>query len=156
MRDPKKHNNKKPLAYVTTYYKNNPELYSEIMKNLEELKNKDKIKEIIDITKIIKSQCQPKNLKRILAFSTFGENKTQGVTKCNYKRYKICDIIIEGKSYTFKNPETKFKINKNLSRNSKNIVYIIDCSECKEIYIRSTLALNHYTGVIPKYKKIEN
>ena len=26
---------------------------------------------------------------------------------------------MEGKSYTFKNPETKFKINKNLSCNSK-------------------------------------
>ena len=37
----------------------------------------------------------------------------------------MCDMIIEGKSYTFKNPETKFKINKDLRRNSKNTVYII-------------------------------
>ena len=80
------------------------------MKNQEELKNKDKIKEILDTTKIIKSQRQPKNLKRILTSSTFGENTSQGVTKCNNKQCKICDIIIEGKSYTFKNPETKFKI----------------------------------------------
>ena len=35
------------------------------------------------------------------------------------------DIIIEGKSYTFKNLETKFKMNKNLSCNWKNLVYII-------------------------------
>ena len=49
-----------------------------------------------------------------------------------------CDIILEGKSYAFKNPETKFKINKDLSYNSKNVVYIIECSKCKEIYIRST------------------
>ena len=55
---------------------------------------------------------------------------------------QICDIIIEGKSYSFKNLETKFKINKNLSCNSKNVVYIIECSECKEIYIGSTQALN--------------
>ena len=46
---------------------------------------------------------------------------------------KICDLIIEGKSFTFKNPETKFKIIKDLSCNSKNVVYIIECSECKEI-----------------------
>ena len=45
------------------------------MKNLE-LENKDKIKEILDTTKIIKSQRQPKNLKRILTVSTFGENTT--------------------------------------------------------------------------------
>ena len=46
-----KHNNEKPLAYVATYYKNNPELFTEIMKNLEEIENKDKIKEILDTTK---------------------------------------------------------------------------------------------------------
>ena len=108
------------------------------MKNLEVLKNKDKIKEILNTRKIIKSQRQPKNLKRILTSSTLGENKTQRVTKCNNKRCKICDIIIEGKSYTFKNAETKFEINKNLSCNSINVVYIIECSECKEIYIGST------------------
>ena len=54
------------------------------MKNLEELENKDKIKEILDTTKIIKSQRQPKNLKRILASSTLGENTIQ----CKNKRCK--------------------------------------------------------------------
>ena len=87
------------------------------MKNLEELKDNDKIKEILDTTKIIKSQRLPKNLKRILTSSTFGENTTQVLTKCNIKLCKICDIIIEGKSYTFKNPETKFKMNKDLRSN---------------------------------------
>ena len=76
LRNPKKHNNEKPLTYVATYNKIYPELFTEIMKNLEELKNKDKIKEILDTTKIIKSQRQPKNLKRILTSSTFGENTT--------------------------------------------------------------------------------
>ena len=104
----------------------------------------DNIKEILDTTKIIKSQKQPKTLKRIFT-CIYGENTTQGVTKCYNKRCKICDIIIEGKSNTFKKPETKFKINKNLSCNSKNVVYIIECSKCKEIYIESTQALNTRT-----------
>ena len=60
-----------PRAYVTTYNKNNPELFTEIIKNLEGLQNNDKIKEILDTTKIIKSQSQPKNLKRRLTSSTF-------------------------------------------------------------------------------------
>ena len=61
------HNNEQPLAYVATYKKNqnNLELFTEIIRNLEELKNNDKIKEILDTTKTIKSQRQPKNLKRI-------------------------------------------------------------------------------------------
>ena len=125
------------------------------MKNLEELKNKDKIKKILDTSKIIKTQRQPKNLKRILTPCTFGESITQGVTKCNNKRCKICDIIIEGKSYTLKNPETKFKINKNLSCNSKNIVYIIECNKYKEMYIGSTQALNTRTSLHRSNIKIE-
>ena len=44
LRNPKKHNKEKTLTYVASYNKNNPELFTEIMKNLEELKNKDKIK----------------------------------------------------------------------------------------------------------------
>ena len=95
------------------------------MKSLKELENKDKIKETLDTTKIIKSQRQPQNLKIILTSSTFGGNTTQDVTKCKNKRWKICDIIIKVKSNTFQNPETKFKIHKNLSCNSKNVVYII-------------------------------
>ena len=85
--------------------------FTEIMKNLEGLKNNDKIKEIFDTKKMVKSQRKPKNLKRILTTSTFGENTTQGVTKCNNKRCKKWDTITEGKSYTFKNTETKFKMN---------------------------------------------
>ena len=122
LRNPKKYNNEKPLEYVATYNKNNPELFTEIMKNQEQIKNKDKIKEILDTAKIIKSQRQPKNPKRILTSSTFGENTTQ---MHDNKRCKICYIIFESKYSTFKNPETKFKINKNLSCNSKNVVYII-------------------------------
>ena len=82
--NPKKHNNEKPLAYVTTYNKNNPELFKEIIKNLEELETMTKSKKY-QTQKIIKSQRQLKNLKRILTCSTFGENTTQGVTKCNNK-----------------------------------------------------------------------
>ena len=38
---------------------------------------------------------------------------------CNSKRCRRCDIIIEGRCYTFKDPERRFKINKDASRNSK-------------------------------------
>ena len=54
------------------------------MKNLEEIENKDKTKEILYTTKIIKSQRQlKKKMKRILTSSTFREKKTTyGVNKC--------------------------------------------------------------------------
>ena len=78
LRNTKKHNNGNPRAYVATYNKNNPELFREIMKNLEEIENKDKIKEILNTTKMIKSQRKPKNLKRILTFSTLEKNNNTG------------------------------------------------------------------------------
>ena len=63
--NPPKHN-KNTLAYIATYNKNNPELFIERTKHLEELKNNDKIKEIRDTTKVIKNQRQPTNLKKYL------------------------------------------------------------------------------------------
>ena len=107
------------------------------MKNLEELKNNDKIKEILDTTKIIKSQRQPQNLKRLLTSLHPEKTHHNELPNAIINDAKY-DIIVEGKSYSFKNPETEFKINKNLSCNSKNIVYIMERSECKEIYLGST------------------
>ena len=151
--DQELHSTLQQRGYPTTRINKGLKLAEKIP--LRELRNKDKIKEILDTTKIIKSQRQPKNRKRILTSSTFEKNTTQGVTKCKNKRCKICDIIIEGKSYTLKNPETKFKINKNLSCNSKNVVYVIKCNECKEIYIGSTQALNTRTSLHWSNIKIE-
>ena len=56
---------------------------------------------------------------------------------------EVCNIIIEGKSYTLENPQMRFMINKNLSCNSKNVVYVIKCSKCKKVYIGLTQALNN-------------
>ena len=99
--------------------------------------------------KSLKVRDNPKILKE---YSPLLHSEKAQHNKCNYKRCKICDVIIEGKSYTFKNPETKFKINKNLSFNSKNIVYIIERSECKEI--GSTQALNTRTSLYKSNIKI--
>ena len=75
----------KSLAYVTTYNNNNLELFIEVIKNLEELKINEKIEEILNTAKVIKSQRQHKNLKRIRPPSIFGENTSQVDTKCKKK-----------------------------------------------------------------------
>ena len=62
------------------------------MKNLEEIENKDKIIEILDTTKIIKSQRQHKHLKRILTSYTFGkktQHKELPNAKINDEKYVI-------------------------------------------------------------------
>ena len=67
--------------------------------------------------KSLKARDNPKLLKESSLVLHSEKTQHKVVTKCNYKRCKICDIIIEGKFYTFKKPETKFKTNKDLSRN---------------------------------------
>ena len=87
----KKHNHEKPLAYAATKHKSNSELFTKIMKILEELKNKDKIKEILDTTKIIKNQRQPQNLKRIspLLHSEKTQHKELLNAIINYSKFVI-------------------------------------------------------------------
>ena len=89
LQTPKRHSNKKPLAYVLTYYKNNPELFIEITKNLEQLKNNDRIKNILDTTKIFKK--------------TKKKHTMYGISECKNKRCEVCNITREWKSYTIKN-----------------------------------------------------
>ena len=130
IKEPEKHN-KKPLAYIATYNKN-PELFTEIIKksrrNWKQSQNQRNTKR----QKSLKARYNPKILKEYAPL--LHSEKTQEITKCNKKLCKICDIIIEGKSYNFKHAETKFKMNKNLSCNSKNILYIIKCSKSKKKY----------------------
>ena len=76
-------------------------------------------------------------------------NTQHDITKCKNERCGACNIIIEGKSYIFKNSKTKFIIKKNLSCKSKNIAYKIECNKCKEVYIGPAKA-------ILNYQKIEN
>ena len=88
--------------------------------------------------KLLKAR-QPTNLKMIVTTYTFGENKTQWVTKRRKKAVKY---------YRMENPKLlktrkqNSEYMKDLSCNSKNIVYIIECDKYKRIYIRSTHVLN--------------
>ena len=80
LRKLKMYYNKKPLAY------NKTTLFTGIIKkNLEELKNNDKIKEILDTTKVIKSLRQPKNLKRILTLLNSGKTQHKELPNAKIK-----------------------------------------------------------------------
>ena len=90
--------------------------------------------------KISRSRRQQKILKHRQTFPKFGEYTVHGASKCNNKKCGGCNVIMDGKSHTFKNPKTTFMIN--LGSNSKNVVYIIICTDCSNIYIGYTQPLN--------------
>ena len=75
------------------------------------------------------------NQKHTLTSSKLGEHTTHRISKGKNKRCGVCNIIIEGKSFTFENPKTIFIISNDLSYNLKNVVCIVKCTNCKEIYI---------------------
>ena len=146
LRQTKEKDYNQPLAFVTTFNKCNPEIFNEAYKGLNNLRLDEKLNQILNETKIIKSKRQPKNLKHLLtrAHFTSNEKSNEGcVIKCNNKRCKVCDIIIEGRTFKFKNSSSLFYIKRVLNCNSKNVIYVILCENCKEEYIGCTQSLNH-------------
>ena len=63
-------------------------------------------------------------------------------------------MIVKRKSYIIKNPETKFRMNKDFSCRLKNLVYVVEYNKCKEICIGSTQALNTRISIYKSNIKI--
>ena len=61
----------------------------------------DKLNDNLNKTKVIKSKRQPNNLKQILTHAKFSQtnnDENYEVKRCNDRRCKVCEILIEGKS----------------------------------------------------------
>ena len=96
--------------------------------------------DILANAKIIKSNRQPKNLKQILTKAKFEDDtrdEAPKVLKCKNTKCGICENIIEGESFTFKNGPT-FKVKTDMSCTSKNLLYVMRCEGCGEDYIGQT------------------
>ena len=127
-----------PLTFVSTFNRRNPQIFPEINQHLNSLDESSNIKKLLNQGKLIKSQRQPRNLKRILTVAKFGTQEHQGVRKCEKPRCGICPILIEGNSYTFPNTGETFEIKRNLNCQSKNVVYLLECNKCNDTYIGCT------------------
>ena len=129
------------IPYVSTHNSKNPEIYKHIINNIPILERDPKMSSIIQKHKIIKSKRQPPNLKKLLTRARFDErNIVPGIKKCGRSRCKftkLCEIIIEGQHFTFKNGK-HFTIKFNGSCDTMNIIYVIQCQGCKEEYIGET------------------
>ena len=143
----KRKNKNTPIAFVTTYNRCNPNIFPLIKQNLETLKNNTRIKKLLESSRIIKSNRQPKNLKKILTSAYFGPQHTAGVKKCNKPKCQICHILIEGDSYYFLNHNIPFKIKRNLTCDSQNVIYVIKCINCLSDYIGCTKNLRERTNL---------
>ena len=127
------------VPYVSTFNPNNPEIFTEIRKNLPILFRSETMKRALGDKQIIKSKRQPQNLKRILTNAKFSlnDNCENSVTKCGRSNCGLCSQLIEGTEFDFKNGKI-FKVNAPMTCNAKNVVYVILCRGCNELYIGET------------------
>ena len=91
-------------------------------------------------TKVIHSQRQPRNLKRMLTNSYFSRLKDTDpeVKICGTKRCGTCPYLKQGKEITFSTTNETFRIKHSMSCTSTNLIYVITCAGCGHNYIGET------------------
>ena len=95
-------------------------------------KNKYKTFNNINIINVYK---QPNNLLNLLKFKQNFINKY--VNKCGNPRCKLCPQLITFKNKIIFNNRALY-INKTMNCNSFNVIYLINCPNCQQIYIGKT------------------
>jgi len=128
------------LTFVNTNNPNNINFFNNVLhRNIQFLQQDQTLNEVIQNNKIINAKRQPANLKRILTRANFRNNdQVLSVKKCNKTRCVLCPNVIEGESFMFKGCSGKFYPNANMTCDTQNVIYVIVCPGCGEIYIGET------------------
>ena len=129
---------KNVIPFVHTHSPSNGVISTVIDHSLNILKTDDHMKDIISNSKIVKSRRQPPNLGRLLCRSRFDQNQpTNEISKCSDSRCRCCDHIITGNTHQLKSG-TVLKPNSDMSCDSMNLIYVIECLGCREHYVGET------------------
>ena len=126
------------IPYVSTNNPQNARMFGLFKNNIHILKSDQTMNKICNNFTFIKSKRQPPNLKKILTSAKFRENESNNynVKKCGGSKCGLCDYLIEGKHYNFNGK--KFYVNKNMSCDVENVIYVITCNGCNKYYIVQT------------------
>ena len=134
----------KLLVFVQTYNPRNPQIYGDLVKNIDFLRTTEKYGSIFKDVKVIKSERQSSNLKSLLVHSNIAKKKDTGTKKCSKKKCGTCKYFCETKTTSFHRANNKFKtfkIKKPFDCSSRNLIYKITCNGCQEYYIGMTKKL---------------
>ena len=128
------------LCLVRTYNPNNPPVFQLVRRTLPMLNQNSSLKSLLSKTKVIHSQRQPRNLKRILTNSYFSRLKDTDpeVKICGTKRCGTCPYLKQDKEFTFSATNETFRIKHSMSCTSTNLIYVIPCAGCGYNYIGET------------------
>ena len=129
---------KKILPFISTFNPNNPKALPIIKQTLENSEISDRMRNTLKKVKFINCKRQAPNLGRILCKSSFSpSNSILGVKNCG-KSFVCCQDLEEGIEHTFKTVDKKIEIRIPFNCESKNLIYVVIFSGCKEEYIRQT------------------
>ena len=132
-------NTNENIVHVSTYDPNVTSNSELIQKLFNELQKNESTRNAFQNKKLIFSKRQPPNLKNILTRAEFvGKPIIGGVSKCSKPRCKICEIIISDKFFYFAKTKYNFCIKSNMSCDTKNCIYLLQCAGCQDIYIGET------------------
>lgn len=154
-------NNKetKILPLVTTHNPRNPNIAPVVNHLNGVLKTDEDMARVLSKFKFINSKRQPKNLKRILCPSTINTS-IKTVSKCGDIRCGTCPFLKQGSSVDFRGKQ--FRINSDMSCQSKNLIYTIICDGCNKFYIgetgttlRTRIRVHKQQIKDPEYRKIK-
>ena len=135
LRKPKNPLNENILPLITTFNPNNTNIYSTIKLSVHCLK-KNNISGFHNI-KLIQSQRQSPNLKKLLIKAEYGE-VLSGTFNCSDKRCEFCNYLLINDHYTFKKVQIIFKFINRFTCDSFNLIYVVIFDICKEEYIGET------------------
>ena len=114
------------ITYVSTHNPRQKEIFGNIENDLHVLKRDNRMKEVLEPYKIIKSKRQPKNLKKLLTKTKFTEMQNiPKVTRCNKSKCGLCKHLIDGEEFKFKCGKA-IKVACNISCDVKK-PYLRDC-----------------------------
>ena len=129
---------KNVIPLVTTYYPNVS--YTHVIKTISTLINcitDPSTKEKFQNTKPILALKQPPNLTSLLTKAKFISEHypmyvpTPGITLCKRKNCKLCHMYLQPVSSFQTANGTTWKIKRQLSCNSINVVYFLSCNSCE-------------------------
>ena len=139
LRTPKQRDQCPILPFISTFNPNSPDVFHNIYHNIHSMYGSARMRSILKETRIIKSNRQGPNLKKLLTKARFqGNNENKGAAPCQNPRCKCCQDMQETTQVFFHTLGITFDIRSEMDCDSQNLIYVLFCEGCREYYIGQT------------------
>ena len=139
LRTPKIRNEENVLPFIIDFCPNAPEVFTHVRRNFNTMNRSERMKEVLENVKLIRSNRQGPSLRNILTRAKFGTDQNHGAFKCNLDpRCMCCNDIQETNIVHFPEVSGTFHIRSFMTCVSKNLIYKLTCLGCNQSYIGET------------------